>query len=277
MKLEITDAQVHIWAASTPERPWPERHAPHRPEPITAESLLSEMDAAGVDRAILVPPSWEGERNDVCLAAAQTYPQRFAVMGRLDPESPKSREMIEDWRKEPGQLGLRFTFHRPSLQPLLTEGKADWLWPLAERAGVPIMMTCPYKIMHIADDIAHKHPDLKLVIDHLGLLPGTRDEAAFAEFDKLLALAKRPNVAVKASALPCYTHEAWPYASMHRYIRQAFDAFGPQRMFWGTDLSRLPCTYKQGVELFTQELEWLQGEDLAWVMGRGLRHWLGWH
>lgn len=277
MKLEITDAQVHIWAASTPERPWPERHAPHRPEPISAESLLSEMDAAGVDRAILVPPSWEGERNDVCLAAAQTYPERFAVMGRLDPESPHSREMIEDWRKEPGQLGLRFTFHRPSLQPLLTEGKVDWLWPLAERAGVPIMMTCPYQIMHIADDIAQKHPGLKLVIDHLGLLPGTRDATAFADFDKLLALAKRPNVAVKASALPCYTHEAWPYASMHGYIRQAFDAFGPQRMFWGTDLSRLPCTYKQGVELFTQELEWLQGEDLAWVMGRGLRHWLGWH
>ncbi len=276
MKLEITDAQVHIWAASTPERPWPDRHAPHRPVPITAEGLLAEMAEAGVDRAILVPPSWEGERNDVCLAAAQKYPDRFAVMGRLDPESPASRDMIADWRKEPGQLGLRFTFHRPSLQPLLTEGKADWLWPLAERAGVPIMMTCPFKIMHIADEIAQKHPGLKLVIDHLGLLPGTRDEAAFAEFDKLLALAKRPNVAVKASALPCYTNSPWPFTSMHSQIRQAFDAFGPQRMFWGTDLSRLPCTYKQGVELFTQELDWLKGEDLAWVMGRGLRQWLGW-
>jgi predicted TIM-barrel fold metal-dependent hydrolase len=184
--------------------------------------------------------------------------------------------MIEDWRKEPGQLGLRFTFHRPSLQPLLTEGKADWLWPLAERAGVPIMMTCPYKIMHIADDIAQKHPGLKLVIDHLGLLPGARDEGAFADFDKLLALAKRPNVAVKASALPCYTDRPWPYTSMHSHIKQVFDAFGPQRMFWGTDLSRLPCSYKQGVELFTQELDWLHGEDLAWVMGRGLRKWLGW-
>jgi predicted TIM-barrel fold metal-dependent hydrolase len=234
------------------------------------------MDSAGVDRAILVPPSWEGERNDVCLAAAQNYPQRFAVMGRLDPEAMASRELIEHWREVPGQLGLRFTFHRPSLQPLLTEGKADWLWPLAERAGVPIMMTCPFQIMHIADDIARKHPGLKLVIDHLGLLPGTRDEEAFKGFDKLLALAKRPNVAVKASALPCYSDQPWPYSSMHGYIRQAFDAFGPQRMFWGTDLSRLPCTYRQGVELFTQELDWLKGEDLAWVMGRGLRQWLGW-
>jgi predicted TIM-barrel fold metal-dependent hydrolase len=276
MTLEIVDAQVHIWAPSTPERPWPARHAPHRPEPITAESLLAEMKAAGVDRAILVPPSWEGERNDVCLAAAQKYPERFAVMGRLDPEALESRLQIEDWRKTPGQLGLRFTFHRPSLQYLLTEGKADWLWPLAERAGVPIMMTCPFKIMHIMQDVAQRYPGLRLVMDHLALLPGTKDDEAFADFDKLIALARCPNVAVKASALSCYTTDPWPHRRIHGYIRQAFDAFGPQRMFWGTDLSRLPVTYTQAVQMFTEQMDWLKGEDLEWVMGRGLRQWLGW-
>ena len=56
----IVDAQVHIWAANTPERPWPARHAPHRPMPFSQADLLREMDAAGVQRAVLVPPSWEG-------------------------------------------------------------------------------------------------------------------------------------------------------------------------------------------------------------------------
>src|SRR6195952_1472331 len=99
---EVVDAQVHIWAPSTPERPWPARPEPHRPVPITAESLLGEMKAAGVDRAVLVPPSWEGERNDVCQAAAQAYPDRFAVMGRLDPEAIESRSLISTWRQTPG-------------------------------------------------------------------------------------------------------------------------------------------------------------------------------
>ena len=49
-----------------------------------------------------------------------------------------------------------------------------------------------------------------------------------------------------------------------------------RRMFWGTDLSRLPCTYRQGVTMFTEELPWLKGEDLEWVMGRGVCEWLGW-
>ena len=86
MDFEIIDSQVHIWANSTPERPWPDRHKPHRPEPITAESLINEMNSAGVDKAILVPPSWEGERNDICIEAARKYPDKYAVMGRLDPQ-----------------------------------------------------------------------------------------------------------------------------------------------------------------------------------------------
>ncbi|HTE16228.1 MAG TPA: hypothetical protein VK642_14225, partial [Burkholderiales bacterium] len=75
----IVDGQVHIWAASTPERPWPARHAPHRPLPLGANDLIQEMVVAGVDRAILVPPSWEGERNDLVIEAARLHPDKFAV------------------------------------------------------------------------------------------------------------------------------------------------------------------------------------------------------
>ena len=48
----------------------------------TKDFLLAEMSKAGVDRIIIVPPSWEGDRNDLALAAAQAHPERFAVMGR---------------------------------------------------------------------------------------------------------------------------------------------------------------------------------------------------
>src|SRR5436190_3589456 len=80
----IVDAQVHIWDADTPERPWPAsgRSRPHRPLPFSKDDLLHEMDAAGVARVVIVPPSWEGDRNDLALAAAQRHPDRFAVMGR---------------------------------------------------------------------------------------------------------------------------------------------------------------------------------------------------
>lgn len=277
MDFEIIDSQVHIWANSTPERPWPDRHKPHRPEPITAESLINEMNSAGVDKAILVPPSWEGERNDICIEAARKYPDKYAVMGRLDPQSPFSRKMIENWDSSNGLLGLRFTFHRPSLQPLLTEGTVNWLWPLAQEFNIPIMMTCPFEIMPIIDGVAERFPNLKLIIDHFGLLPGKKDNEAFHNFQAILNLSKRPNIAVKASCLPTYTDEPWPFRTLDPYIRQIYDTFGPRRMFWGSDLSRLTSSYAECVNHFTEELQWLNHEDLSWVMGKGIKTWLKWN
>lgn len=54
------------------------------------------------------------------------------------------------------------------------------------------------------------------------------------------------------------------------------DALGPRRTFWGTDLTRMACTYRECVDLFTEHLPWLAGADLEWVMGRGVCEWLGW-
>src|SRR5271167_1581464 len=101
----ISDSQVHIWAPDTPDRPWPVavhgRPTPHREQPITAASLLHEMAAAGVDRAILVPPSWEGDRNDLANDAASSHPGSFATMGRFDPDASNARDVIKDWKKQP--------------------------------------------------------------------------------------------------------------------------------------------------------------------------------
>jgi predicted TIM-barrel fold metal-dependent hydrolase len=104
----IIDAQVHIWKPETPERPYVKEDAskPHRPVPFGYEDLLREMSAAGVDRVILVPPSWEGYRNDYALEAAQTYPDRFAVMGKVPLNDAASKARIATWLKQPGMLGF---------------------------------------------------------------------------------------------------------------------------------------------------------------------------
>jgi L-fuconolactonase len=274
--VDIVDAQVHIWGANTPQRPWPDRETkPHRPVPLGKDELLKQMDAAGVRRVVIVPPSWEGDRNDLALAAAREHPDRFAVMGRLALEKPESRGLIDGWKRQPGMLGARFTFHTTAQRPWLSDGTAEWLWIAAERAQLPLMIHVPGSLDKV-DPVAARFPGLKLVIDHLGRFSHLRDAAAFEDLPLLLALAKRPNVAVKASALPCLSTGNYPYRGLHDVIRRVFDAFGPQRMFWGTDLSRLPCSYKQGVTMFTEELPFLKGGDLELVMGKAICSWLGW-
>lgn len=275
----IVDSQVHIWGANTPQRPWPaageagRTAEPQRAEPWTAEEVLAKMEAAGIARAVIVPPSWEGERNDLALAAAARYPGRFAVMGRLDLTRPANRELVPGWRSTPGMLGIRLILR--GAEAWLKEGADHWLWGAAERAGVPITLV-PLHWYPLLDEILTRHPALRLSIDHLGCATHEKDAAAFAHLPQLLRLARFPNVAVKSSCLPAYTNAAYPFPAVHEPLRRVFDAFGPKRMFWGSDISRLPCPYRELIALFTEELPWLAGDDLEWVMGRGVCEWFGW-
>ncbi|MEO8541445.1 MAG: amidohydrolase family protein [bacterium] len=273
----IVDAQVHIWGASTPERPWPTDRAAEaqKPYPISKETLLLQMDLAGVDRVVLVPPSWEGERNDLALEAAATYPDRFGVMGRLSLTDPASRELVAGWRQQSGMLGMRFTFHNRFNRHLLSDGSADWLWPAAEAAGIPLMVLVPGQL-DVLDRLAGRYPALKFVIDHVGVSLRPNDPSVWDDLPAVCALAKHPNIAVKATGIPHWSQEQYPFRDMHPHLEQLFQAFGPKRMFWGTDLTRMPCTYYECIHLFTDHLAWLKGEDLEWVMGKGVCEWLGW-
>ena len=276
--MEVVDSQVHIWGADTPQRPWRASGHLHtqRATPVRAEEVLGWMDEGAISAAIIVPPSWEGDRNDLAIAAAKDHPGRFAVMGRVNPEDPALRGQLATWRQQPGMLGVRLALHTPELRAPFVEGKYDWMWSELERRGLPVMVLIHHPYMHMIDAIAARHPKLRLVIDHLGLVNGEKDDVAFRGLDRLLALAKRPNVAVKSSALPCYTGEKYPYPGLQKYLKRVFDAFGNRRMFWGTDQTRSPVSYRQGVELFTKHMPFLTGGDLEWIMGKGVRQWLDW-
>lgn len=272
----IVDSQVHIWGANTPQRPWPARAHAQREIPLGHEELLREMDAAGVDRVVIVPPSWEGDRNDLAIAAVQAHPQRFAIMGRFNPEAPDARTAIKTWRQQPGMLGMRFSFHIPVLQQPLLDGKFDWVWAEAQEHGINLMILAPQAFVEHIDSVAERHPGLRIIMDHMALSSGRPEEETFRDFDKLLPIAKRPNVAMKASALPCYLAEPYPFRKLQTYARKAYEAFGGRRTFWGSDLSRSPVPYRQHIDMWLKDAPWLKEQDKEWVMGRGICEWLGW-
>ncbi len=55
------------------------------------------------------------------------------------------------------------------------------------------------------------------------------------------------------SGAPSYSSQPYPYKNIHGYLRQIFEAFGPERSFWGTDITRVPCSYRQCMTMFTEE------------------------
>lgn len=272
----IIDSQVHIWSAETPDRPWYSPTA-HLPNPFGYEDLLKQMETAGVDRAVLVPPGWEGGRNDLALEGAAKYPDRFAVMGRIALDDPDAPALLPQWKARPGMLGIRLALQKEAESGWLDDGTADWFWPQAERFGIPVMVFAPGRNEAFAE-IARAHPGLRMIIDHMNLNRETDADAA-AAMESLIPLADLANVSVKVSSIALYSTEPYPYRGLHGALARLIDAFGARRAFWGTDLTRIWTrieSYRQCVTLFTEELDFLSADDLGWVMGKGLAQCLGW-
>ncbi len=270
----IVDAQVHIWGKGPPTVPV------HRQVPsFSKDELLTEMDDAVVNAAVIHPPSWDPDSNQLAIEAARQNPSRLAILGHFPLDRPESRALVEGWKSRPGMLGLRFTFLQPHQRTWPVDGTVDWLWPAAERAGLPVALLA-FDFLPVVGQIAERHPGLRLLVDRLGGRGGTgtaKDAAAMAHLPELLALAQYPNVAVKATGVPGYSSEPYPYRSLHPFIRQVYEAFGPERLFWGTDITRMPCSWRQCVTLYTEELSWLTEHDKELIMGRALCAWLDWH
>ena len=274
----IVDSQVHVWQAHTPERPWRDGRGSenvHLPYPFGYEDLLREMDKVGVDRAILVPPGWEGDRIDFVLEAVRKHPDRFAAMGRIPIERPEARDMLRTWLDQPGMLGARLSFQHVANRHFMSDGTVDWFWPAAEERGLPIMLYAPHWLARIGE-IAAAHPRLNIIIDHLGLYR-QKDAEAVAAIAETAKLAVYPNLSVKVSTVPVYSSEDYPYRNLHAALQNLIGAFGPKRCFWGSDLTRLmrKCGYPECLHLFTEALD-LPAADRDWIMGRAILECLGW-
>src|SRR6266567_6145847 len=172
--MPIVDAQVHLWRNNLPTNP------NHRQIPnFTADDLLKEMAVAGVDAALIHPPGWDPDSNALAIEAASLHPDRLAVLGNFPLDRGPNRELVEGWKSQPGMLGLRWALNQPQQLAWTTDGTLDWLWPIAEAAGVPIAFIGPGTQAMIGR-VAERHPGLKLIVDHLGRVGGTKDDAAFA-------------------------------------------------------------------------------------------------
>ena len=279
-KRMIVDAQIHLWKAETEDWRWAPGMKPQLPDPFTIERALAMMNQAGVDRAVIVPPAWTGDRNDYALEAARRYPERFAVMGRIPLQNPQSAALLPTWKAQRGMLGVRLSFNTDVTMAWLRDGTADWFWPAAEKAQAPVMFLASHQVSMFAR-IAERHPQLTLIIDHMGLNSSSRTNMATdipAAIQETVALARYSNVSVKLSGAVGNSLEAYPFRDMTSYLQRVFDAYGPERCYWASDMTNsfAKASYRQRVTHFTQELTFLSETDKDWVMGRAILERLKW-
>ncbi len=264
----IVDAHSHVWAVDPLQYPWQPvgGYVPEVARP--ASELLAAMDAAGVERAVLVQPTPYGWDNAYLLDAFRDHPHRFSAVCLVDPHSPGSPPELERLVKECGVSGVRFNW---SLEPGFSwagDRLHGLIWESAQALGIPVCLQLAGPQLEQAGAMAARYPRLKIVIDHLGRpepggLPGDPG------FRRFLALAGHSNCYAKLSGLYYFSREAAPYADAWPLLRAVLREFGAQRCLWGSDFPFVleRWGYAEWLAALTERLE-LSGPDLDWVLGK---------
>jgi L-fuconolactonase len=288
--MEVVDSQVHIWKKDSPDHPWDPEYgkggpsaAAHRAKSaehtVSYEDTIRAMDDADVDAAVIVTTILYGWDNSYSLEAARKHPDRFVVMGRVEPFAPGVDDRVRAWKETPGTVGIRVVVTTDPQREQVTSGALEPFFAAAERQDVPVAIFAPRFLPEI-EPIARKHPGLALHLDHVGLpqpplMPADPDP--FERLPTLLALAKYPRVAVKLSAAPTLSLQKFPFADLWPSVHKIIAAFGPERVLWGSDWTRaLPVvSYKEQVRAFTETNE-LDDREKELIMGKSLRTLLRW-
>ncbi len=265
------DSQVHAYERNHPGRPW--AGVLTGPAEVTGDDMVAAMDTVGVDGAVLVSPfTMYGYDASYAIEVHKKYPGRFGLVKPVDATDPGVAETIADWAATTGTIGIRLMMNR-GLSTDPADPGINRVLATAARHALPVNLMCTGRLEQAAQ-LAGRHPNTQLVIDHLGL-PQPQEPPApaepFADLPKLLALAAHANVAVKISGACTLSHEPFPYTDIWDPLWRIFDAFGLNRCLWGTDWTRAVkvLTYKEGVEAF-RVTDRLSDSDRATLMGGAL-------
>jgi len=235
--MQIIDVQMHgvgPWSDWTGER----ADLQHR---LLTELVIAYLDAVGVHGVVLFPA---GE-NAWAAWAATALPDRFAYVPMITPDEADIDGAVRAAKKsrDQGQLALRAVIGWPLDGRELRRFEAgawDPVFAACEEYQVPLFLFIAGWLSRAAD-IAARFPRLVLIVDHLGLRQPPLDspeDPPFKSLPQLLDLARFPNVNVKLCGLPSLSREPYPYRDLAPQLRAVVDAFGADRLMWGSDITR---------------------------------------
>jgi len=275
--MPIIDSQVHAYEANTPKRPW--HSVPNWPDHVTGDEMVAAMDKVGVDGAIFISAfSLYLYDASYAMDVQRAHPDRLAIVKPVNPDDPAVADVIADWKKTPGTVGIRIMLRKDAGRSASDPG-IDRIARAAVQHDFPVNLSCAGNLDAVPA-LIDRHPETRFIIDHLGLMQPRTPPAPpqpWAELPKLLDLAKRPNAVVKVSGACTLSKVPYPFADIWDPLARVFDAWGFERCLWGTDWTRAfaVVNYEHAVEPF-RLTDRLSAGERAMLMGGACAKAYGW-
>lgn len=259
------DAHAHIWSddlAKYPLGPWA-TPANMKPATFTDDELLTVVKPHGIDRVVLIQHApLHGYDNSYILDCARKRPDTFSVVAMINERTPNLKERLRDLRDQ-GARGIRIGATKHADRTLNVD-PPNWLkapgmqllWQYAAELGVAVCPLLSADFLPTVEPMCARNPDTTVVIDHFGRITmGNKEHAGW-----LTALAKHKNVYIKVSAFKNFGDKRAPYGDLVPLMRLVIDAFGHERLMWGSDLPYQlndGNTYGDAVALIRDEMQGL--------------------
>lgn len=258
------DAHVHVWTPDTDRYPLAPGFEPDdmQPPSFTPEQLLAHCQPEGVDRVVLIQMNFYGFDNRYMLAAIAERPKTFVGVGLVDPYADGVAQRLRDLVRQ-GVRGLRIHPADDEAKRWTSDEAMLSLWRTARDQGVAICpLINPADLPHV-DAMCAKLPGLTVVVDHFARI-GIDGRVTDQQLDALCGLARYPDVYVKTSAFYALGQRRPPHLDLAPLIRRVLDAFGPQRLMWGSDCPyqvQDEHTYHDSIALIRDRLDFLSAGD----------------
>lgn len=260
------DAHLHIWRATTTyANPSATHVSPYSDVPL--ELLKEYMDEYGISGAVLVQPLFPGNDNSYVADCAVREPNTFAAVCVVDPRSPDAAEQLRYWVEERGCKGIRLRPRIAGEEAVFGDPSTFPLWERAVESKVVVSVLANPNHLSMLDKLAERFPQATLVVDHYAHPDVTAGVDAPA-FQNLLALARFPNVYIKATGYYYSSREKYPWKDCWPYARAVYDAFGARRMIWGSDFPHvlLAAGYRRNMLLQERYFTFMTGAEREQMM-----------
>ncbi len=275
----VIDAHSHVWTPDVRAFPLAEGLTVKdlKPRSFLPEELLSIARPLGVRRVVLIQHTiYHRTDNSYIVDCVRRFPGVFSGVATIDESAPDAAYRMR-LLQAAGVRGFRivpvdWASGRKGLAPekWLSRPGMRTMWTVAGERGLAICPLVDPVYLPALDGMCARHPKTTVVIDHFGRV-GIDGRIRSEDVKNLCRLARHPRTFVKVSAFYALGKKQPPYTDLLPLIRAVYDAFGPQRLMWGSDSPyqvEPPHTYAASLRLIRELAGFLSDEDRSWILQR---------
>lgn len=264
----IVEWNPHMFSGDVERYPWHPRAAyiPSRDRWLADPlgTYLDDLDARGVDSAVIVHPEPYGDDHRLVLDCLEREPERIKTTCLF---YPKDADAVDRMRALVTQhsriLATRFHAHRGKTTYLESFDKpyVRAMWKAAGDLGLIVELHIgPNYARQVSAAIA-EYPDIPALIDHMA----EPQSGTAEEYEDVLDLARFPNVYMKMSGLTHFSKEPEPHLDTKPLVNRVASAFGADRFVWSSGSPGLVDILLDSWS--TEDRAKVKGETLARLAG----------